>query len=149
MATRTDTAGSAADLEPDLKERFNAAADRLTGALGSMPALMASILLVLVWALTGPVFKFSDTWQLFINTTTTVITFWMVFVIQNSANRANKATQLKLDELIRAVADARNDFVTLDRAPEAKLLEREEEFEKLANDDDGETGPGAGSVNPS
>ena len=131
------------------RDRFNRFADSLTDALGSSAALTGSVLLVVVWGLTGPIFNFSDTWQLFINTTTTVITFWMVFVIQNSANRANKATQLKLDELIRAVADARNDFVTLDRAPEAKLLEREEEFEKLANDDDGETGPGAGSVNPS
>jgi len=150
MATRTHPAGSAADLEPDLKERFNTAADRLTAAMGSMPALLASVVLVVGWAITGPVFNFSDTWQLFINTTTTVITFWMVFVIQNSANRANKATQLKLDELIRALGEARNDFVTLDRAPEAKLIEREAEFEKLAADEAGDASqPEAESANPS
>jgi low affinity Fe/Cu permease len=114
-------------------DRFNAIADRLTRALGSMPALVGSVVLVVVWALTGPIFNFSDTWQLFINTSTTVITFWMVFVIQNSANREAKATQLKLDELIRALADARNDFIALDRAPEEVLAEREQEFEQMAN----------------
>ncbi|MGZ8513883.1 MAG: low affinity iron permease family protein [Candidatus Limnocylindrales bacterium] len=100
--------------------------------LGSLPALGASVALVVGWALTGPLFNYSDTWQLFINTTTTVITFWMVFVIQNSANRQSKATQLKLDELIRAVADARNEFVSLDHATEAELAAREEEFSELA-----------------
>ena len=115
-----------------LRERFNRAADRVTNALGSLPALGASVLLVVVWALTGPIFHFSDTWQLFINTTTTVVTFWMVFVIQNSANRASKATQLKLDELIRAVQDARNEFIELDREPEAVLAEREKELMEIA-----------------
>jgi low affinity Fe/Cu permease len=119
-----------------LSDRFNAIADGLTTALGSLPALVGSVLLVVVWALTGPIFNFSDTWQLFINTTTTVVTFWMVFVIQNSANRASKATQLKLDEIIRSLDAARNDFIALDRAPEEVLLEREREFEELTNGDD-------------
>jgi low affinity Fe/Cu permease len=87
---------------------------------------------VVIWALTGPVFGFSGTWQLFINTVTTVITFWMVFVIQNSANRAGKATQLKLDELIRVMADARNQFVALDQAAEEVLDAHAEEFRELA-----------------
>ena len=85
--------------ESSLGDRFNRLADSLTVALGSLPALVGSVVLVVIWALTGPIFNFSDTWQLFINTTTTVVTFWMVFVIQNSANRASKATQLKLDEI--------------------------------------------------
>jgi low affinity Fe/Cu permease len=119
--------------QPSVADRFNAIADKMTRALGSMQALVGSVVLVVVWALTGPIFDFSDTWQLFINTTTTVITFWMVFVIQNSANREAKATQLKLDELIRALADARNDFIALDRAPEEVLVEREQEFEKITN----------------
>ena len=114
-------------------DRFNAIADRITTALGSLQALAGSVILVVVWALTGPIFNFSDTWQLFINTTTTVVTFWMVFVIQNSANRQSKATQLKLDEIIRAVADARNDFIALDQAPEEELAEREQELKQLAN----------------
>jgi len=100
-----------------------------------MQALVASVLLVVVWAVTGPLFNFSDTWQLFINTTTTVVTFWMVFVIQNSANRSSKATQLKLDEIIRAQADARNAFIHLDMAPEAELTEREEEMADLVRKD--------------
>jgi low affinity Fe/Cu permease len=116
-----------------MSDRFNAIADRLTRALGSMPALIGSVVLVVGWALTGPIFNFSDTWQLFINTSTTVITFWMVFVIQNSANREAKATQLKLDEMIRAIGDARNEFIALDRAPEGVLAEREQEFEQMAN----------------
>src|SRR5512135_2328498 len=90
-----------------LGPRFDRIADGATRALGSMPALAASIALVVGWGLTGPLFNYSDTWQLFINTTTTVITFWMVFVIQNSANRSSKATQLKLDEIIRVLGDAR------------------------------------------
>jgi low affinity Fe/Cu permease len=122
---------------PSLHERFNAIADRLTRALGSFQALAGSVILVVVWGLTGPVFHFSDTWQLFINTTTTVVTFWMVFVIQNSANREAKATQLKLDEIIRALADARNDFITLDHAPEAVLAAKEEEFNELVETDGG------------
>ena len=115
-------------------ERFNHAADSLTRALGSLPALIASVVLVIGWAVTGPLFNFSDTWQLFINTTTTVVTFWMVFVIQNSANRSAKATQLKLDEIIRALEGARNEFVTLDKATESVLAQHEEEFDRLAAD---------------
>jgi low affinity Fe/Cu permease len=119
--------------ESSLADRFNRLADTLTVALGSLPALLGSVLLVVVWALTGPIFNFSDTWQLFINTTTTVVTFWMVFVIQNSANRAAKATQLKLDEIIRALDHARNEFISLDSAPEQVLVEHEKEFVDIAN----------------
>jgi low affinity Fe/Cu permease len=117
---------------PTLRDRFNQLAERLTISLGSLEALAASIALVVVWALTGPIFNFSDTWQLFINTTTTVVTFWMVFVIQNSANRSTKATQLKLDEIIRAIESARNDFIALDKATESTMVERETEFDELA-----------------
>ena len=116
-------------------ERFNRIADGLTRALGSLPALVGSVVLVVVWALTGPLFKFSDTWQLFINTTTTVVTFWMVFVIQNSANRSSKATQLKLDEIIRSLADARNVFISLDSATEDVLTQRGEEMVQFMKDD--------------
>lgn len=119
--------------QPRLADRFNRAADAVTVGLGSLPVLLGSVLLVVGWALTGPIFHFSDTWQLFINTTTTVVTFWMVFVIQNSANRASKATQLKLDEIIRALGEARNEFITLDHAPEEVLVEHEKEFVEIAN----------------
>jgi low affinity Fe/Cu permease len=116
---------------PPVRDRFNRIADSLTAALGSFTALAASVVLVVVWALTGPIFNFSDTWQLFINTTTTVVTFWMVFVIQNSANRSAKATQLKLDEIIRALESARNDFIALDKATESVLDKHEQEFDEL------------------
>lgn len=72
----------------------------VTGALGSFPAILASVLLIVVWLLTGPIFAFNDTWQLVINTTTTIITFIMVFVIQNTQNRDGRALQTKLDAII-------------------------------------------------
>ena len=133
MKQQTTSQASTAPPQNSMSERFNRAADGLTRALGSLPALVGSVLLVVVWALTGPIFNFSDTWQLFINTTTTVVTFWMVFVIQNSANRSAKATQLKLDEIIRVLEAARNDFIALDKAPEEVLTEREKEFEQLVH----------------
>ncbi len=131
MTTRQATIDPAAAPGPSLGERFNQIADWLTRVLGSFPALAGSVLLVVVWALTGPIFNFSDTWQLFINTSTTVITFWMVFVIQNSANRSAKATQLKLDEIIRVMEGARDDFISLDKATEQVLAAHEKEFDDL------------------
>jgi low affinity Fe/Cu permease len=125
-----------------LNDRFNQVADGLTRALGSFWALLGSVLVVVVWALTGPIFNFSDTWQLFINTSTTVITFWMVFVIQSSANRDAKAVHLKLDELIRSVEGARNAFITLERAPEDSVAEKAAELAQIANEDDGAALPG-------
>ena len=135
MATSIATNAPAPPESASIHDRFNKLADALTRTLGSLPALMASILLVVVWALTGPIFNFSDTWQLFINTTTTVVTFWMVFVIQNSANRSSKATQLKLDEIIRSLADARNVFINLDTATEDVLTQREDEMVQFVKDD--------------
>lgn len=137
LAMTTSIAANAPEppLTASSRERFNRMADRLTRTLGSLAALILSILLVVVWALTGPLFNFSDTWQLFINTTTTVVTFWMVFVIQNSANRSSKATQLKLNEIIRSLADARNGFISLDTATEAVLTEREQEMVQFMKDD--------------
>ena len=131
----TDTTNAQNAERRKLNDRFNRIADGLTTGLGSFWALLGSVLVVVVWALSGPIFNFSDTWQLFINTSTTVITFWMVFVIQNSANRDAKAVHLKLDELIRSVESARNSFITLERAPEDVVAEREAELERVAEDD--------------
>jgi low affinity Fe/Cu permease len=117
---------------PDLRERFNRIADGITASLGSLQALVASVLLIVVWALTGPIFNFSDTWQLLINTTTTVVTFWMVFVIQTSQNRQSKAVQFKLDELIRSIPGARNRMIEAERATTQQLKAEEESFEKAA-----------------
>src|SRR5918995_1945093 len=93
-------------------DRFRQVADDITRAVGSPWAMAAAALLIVAWAVTGPIFGFSDTWQLVINTTTTIITFLMVFAIQTSQNREAKALHLKLDELIRATPKARNWLIT-------------------------------------
>ena len=117
-----------------IRDRFNQVSARLTDVLGSFQALIGSVLLVVVWALTGPLFRFSDTWQLFINTTTTVVTFWMVFVIQNSSNRDAKAIHLKLDELLRVHNAARNELITLEEAPEEVVARTAEELAAIAQE---------------
>jgi low affinity Fe/Cu permease len=92
-----------------------------------------AVLIIAVWALTGPVFKFSDTWQLVINTSTTIITFLMVFLIQNTQNRDAEAMQLKLDELIRAIGGAQNALLDLEESDEVDLDEVRETYQKLAS----------------
>jgi low affinity Fe/Cu permease len=132
--TVASTSAPEPGVEIGVRDRFNRLSARLTDALGSFWALIASVLLVVVWALTGPIFKFSDTWQLFINTTTTVVTFWMVFVIQNSANRDAKAIHLKLDELLRVHGDARNELITLEQQPEEMVTKTAEELAAVAQE---------------
>jgi low affinity Fe/Cu permease len=89
------------------------------------------VLVILVWVLTGPTFHFSDTWQLVINTATTVITFLMVFLIQNTQNRDAKAMHLKLNEIIRALKDARNELVDLEDLSDEELKKLDEQFRRL------------------
>src|SRR5881227_1784092 len=100
-------------------------------AVGTHWAFVIALGVVLAWALTGPVFHFSDSWQLVINTGTTIVTFLMVFLIQSTQNRDGKAVQLKLDELIRAQADARNVFADLEDATEEELRKFAAEFKAL------------------
>jgi low affinity Fe/Cu permease len=107
-------------------DRFRQLAARITQVVGSPWAMVVAAMVVVVWAITGPIFGFSDTWQLVINTGTTIVTFLMVFAIQNSQNREARAMHLKLDELIRATKGARNRFMTEEDVPEA-TLERDEE----------------------
>jgi low affinity Fe/Cu permease len=115
--------------------RFARAASHVSEVLGSAWAFLVALLVIVVWALTGPVFGFSDTWQLVINTGTTIVTFLMVFVIQNTQNRDSKATQLKLDELLRAVDKARLSFIGAEDEDEERLNEEKEQFElEKAND---------------
>ena len=99
--------------------------------LGSAWAFAAAVLVILVWLLTGPMFHFSDTWQLIINTATTVVTFLMVFLIQNTQNRDAKAVHLKLDELIRAIKDARNELVDLEDLSDEELKKLEDQFRRM------------------
>ena len=89
------------------------------------------MLIIVVWAVTGPVFNYSDTWQLVINTGTTIITFLMVFLIQNTQNRDAKAIHLKLDELLRANKNARTSLANLENRPDAELKRLQKEFQNL------------------
>jgi low affinity Fe/Cu permease len=100
---------------------FEKAANVIARAMGRPLTFMLCCLLVLVWAATGPMFHFSDTWQLVINTGTTIVTFLMVFLIQNSQNREGEALQAKLDELILALDDAENRFIGLERRTEKEI----------------------------
>lgn len=114
-----------------MNEAFRRFARYTSDLLGSSWAFCAAVAIVLLWALTGPYFRYSDAWQLAINTGTTVITFLMVFLIQNTQNRDSRATHLKLDELIKAAHGARNSMIDLDRLTDEELRELEAEYKKL------------------
>src|SRR3954447_21882186 len=103
------------------KSGFNRFARTSAKVTGHPVAFLTAVAIIVIWALTGPIFHFSDTWQLVINTGTTIITFLMVFLIQNTQNRDGKALHLKLDELIRALDGARNNMIDLDRLSDAEL----------------------------
>ena len=100
-------------------------------AVGTHWAFVTALAVVAAWAVTGPMFGYSDSWQLVINTGTTIVTFLMVFLIQATQNRDGKAIQLKLDELIRSQRSARNVFADLEHATEEELREFEQEFKAL------------------
>ena len=112
---------------------FRKIANYISILLGTPAAFIAALMLVISWAATGPLFNFSNTWQLFINTGTTIMTFLMVFLIQNTQNRDGKALQLKLDELIRASKPARDNFVDLEDMTDQELADLDNEF-KLIHD---------------
>jgi low affinity Fe/Cu permease len=99
---------------------------------GRAYAFVGAIVVILLWAVSGPLFGFSDTWQLVINTGTTIITFLMVFLIQNTQNRDTQAIQLKLDELIRATQDARNNLMNLEDRSDAELEKLKQQFSDLS-----------------
>ena len=110
---------------------FGAIARWASSTLGSGRAFMVACVLVLAWALTGPLFRYSDTWQLVINTGTTIVTFLMVFLIQNTQNRDARAIHLKLDELIRSINEARNKLIDLENCSDEDLDRVQREFERL------------------
>ena len=112
----------------DLFRRF---ARFTSDILGSSWAFCAAVGIVALWGISGPYFHYSDAWQLAINTGTTIVTFLMVFLIQNTQNRDSRATQLKLDELIKAIRGARNSMIDLERLSDEELRELEEEYKKL------------------
>ena len=114
-----------------IRDAFGVFARKTSTILGSAWAFVIAILIIAIWAMTGPAFGYSDTWQLIINTGTTIVTFLMVFLIQNTQNRDAKAVHLKLDELIRALGPARNKLVDLEKLSDDDLKALEMEFEKL------------------
>ncbi len=114
------------------KKWFTAFAQATSSWTGSPSAFVVAFGIIVVWALTGPIFRYSDTWQLVINTGTTIVTFLMVFLIQNSQNRDSKLIQLKLDELIRAVETAETSLINMDEMSEEELQQVQENFSKVA-----------------
>jgi low affinity Fe/Cu permease len=117
-------------------DAFRCFAQRTSVVLGSAWAFCGALLVILVWLVTGPTFHFADTWQLIINTATTIITFLMVFLIQNTQNRDAKAVHLKLDELIRALKGARNQLVDVENLSDEDLKVLEEQFRRLRKQSD-------------
>jgi low affinity Fe/Cu permease len=109
--------------------RFATAASQLTGTYW---AFLIAAAIIIIWAISGPIFGFSDTWQLVINTGTTIVTFLMVFLIQNSQNRESRATQLKLDEIIHSINNASDRLIDIEGADEEDLERLQEVFRRRA-----------------
>jgi low affinity Fe/Cu permease len=114
-----------------VNDLFRISARRSSMALGSAWTFTLAILIILIWGLSGRSFHFSETWQLIINTGTTIVTFLMVFLIQNTQNRDSKAVNLKLDEIIRAVKGARNKLISLEGLSDEDLKELEKQFARV------------------
>jgi low affinity Fe/Cu permease len=123
-----------------MKDVFRKMADWTADRVGAPGTFAIGVSLVVIWAITGPVFHFSDSWQLVINTGTNIVTYLMVFLIQNTQNRDTKAMQLKLDELLRAVTEARTQLVGLENSPDEVILGLKQEFAHLKEEalNDGE-----------
>lgn len=117
-----------------INDAFHRFAQKSAQVMGSPLSFILAITIVAIWGLTGPLFGFSDTWQLVINTGTTIITFLMVFVIQNTQNRDSHTMQLKLDELLRALKGARNELIDLESCNDELLAKYEAEFARMRED---------------
>jgi low affinity Fe/Cu permease len=125
---------------------FTRIASAIATAAGQPLAFLAAVLIIAVWGITGPLFHFSDTWQLVINTGTTIVTFLMVFLIQNSQNRDGAAMQAKLDELIRAIKDARDPFIGIEHMTEQEIEAIRAALEKETGQEPGKAGTADESV---
>lgn len=113
---------------------FHLFAKKTAEVVGTPAAFMAAVVLILVWMFSGPLFRFSDTWQLVINTATTIVTFLMVFLIQNTQNRDSRTLHLKLDELIKAARGASNTLLDLDKLSDEQLKELEQQYKRLCDE---------------
>ena len=114
-----------------MNELFRKFSHKTSEIVGSPWAFIVAVAVIVIWAVTGPVFHFSDTWQLIINTSTTIVTFLMVFLIQNTQNRDATAIHLKLDELLRAVDKARTGLVNLEDLSDDDLAKLQDEFRRI------------------
>lgn len=122
-----------------MNKLFHKFAGRAAHIVGTPWAFLLAVAVVVVWASLGPRFGWSDTHQLIINTGTTIVTFLMVFLIQNTQNRDAETMQIKLDELIRATQGARNTLINLDKLSDKQLEDLEEEFKRICEEGDGDT----------
>jgi len=120
-------------VRPSESKMFSRFAQWTSHQAGRVQTFIGAIVVILLWAVSGPFFGFSNTWQLVINTGTTIITFLMVFLIQNTQNRDTQAIQLKLDELIRVTRDARNDMMNLEDRSDAELERLKEQFADVSD----------------
>ena len=135
IASQEAATGKDAPVEPPCKpDRFGQFAAQASAWLGSKWAFAGAILIIVVWAFTGPLFHFSDTWQLVINTGTTIVTFLMVFLIQNTQNRDARAINLKLNELIRAIDAARDQMIDIESLSDVELKLLQTKYEKIKAD---------------
>src|SRR5512135_2823814 len=116
-----------------MNDAFRKIAGGVSRWAGSPGAFIIAVLILIIWGISGPIFKYSDSWQLVINTGTTIITFLMVFLIQNTQNRETRAINLKLDELIRAISEARNDLIDMENVSDEELEKVEDQFHHLIN----------------
>lgn len=114
-----------------MNEFFRRFATKIAAAAGNPWAFMIALAIIVGWAIAGPTFDYSNTWQLFINTFTTIVTLLMVFLIQNTQNRDSKAVHLKLDELLKGIHGARNKMVNIEELPDEVLDDLHEQFRKL------------------
>jgi low affinity Fe/Cu permease len=115
-----------------MNEIFRKLAVKVSTAVGKPWAFFLALFLIFAWAMTGPLFDYSNTWQLMVNTSTTIVTLLMVFLIQNTQNRDSKAIHLKLDELLRATRSARNSFIDSEDLPDDVIEELRQEAQELA-----------------
>jgi low affinity Fe/Cu permease len=128
-----------------MRDAFARFSRHVSGAIGSPYAFVIALVAVVAWALTGPMFGYSETWQLVINTGTTIVTFLVVFMIQSTQNKDARAVHLKLDELIHVISDARNRLIDCEDLSDQELDELDAEFQRLRHDGPTATRPDARS----
>ena len=112
-------------------DHFQVFATKMSFVVGTKWAFLASVLIIVIWAAVGPTFHYSNTWQLVINTATTIVTFLMVFLIQNTQNRDARAIHLKLDELIHSLSHAHNNMISIENLSDKELRAMAESYEKI------------------